>query len=39
MADLLRQIEEEHKKSDTPDFQPGDTVRVAVRGQFPIIAG
>ncbi len=31
MADLLRQIEEEHKKSDTPDFQPGDTVRVAVR--------
>jgi large subunit ribosomal protein L19 len=31
MTDLLRQIEEENKKSEVPDFQPGDTVRVGVR--------
>ncbi|MFO8078775.1 MAG: 50S ribosomal protein L19 [Armatimonadota bacterium] len=31
MTDLLRQIEEENKKSEVPEFQPGDTVRVGVR--------
>ncbi len=31
MTDLLRQIEQEYLKSDIPDFQPGDTVRVGVR--------
>jgi len=31
MTDLLRQIEEENKKPEVPDFQPGDTVRVGVR--------
>lgn len=31
MTDLLTQIEEENKKSDVPEFQPGDTVRVRVR--------
>ncbi|MBD3291885.1 MAG: 50S ribosomal protein L19 [Armatimonadia bacterium] len=31
MTDLLRQIEEENKKPDVPEFQPGDTVRVGVR--------
>ncbi len=31
MTDLLRQIEEENKKDELPDFQPGDTVRVAVK--------
>lgn len=31
MTDLLRQIEEENKKPEVPEFQPGDTVRVGVR--------
>ena len=31
MTDLLMQIEEENKKSEVPEFQPGDTVRVGVR--------
>ena len=31
MTDLLRQIEEENKKPEVPQFQPGDTVRVGVR--------
>ena len=31
MTDLLRQIEDENKRQDVPEFQPGDTVRVAVR--------
>ncbi|MGD9495625.1 MAG: 50S ribosomal protein L19 [Armatimonadota bacterium] len=31
MTDLLRQIEEDYKKREVPDFQPGDTVRVGVR--------
>lgn len=31
MTDLLRQIEEENKREDVPEFEIGDTVRVAVR--------
>jgi large subunit ribosomal protein L19 len=31
MADLLRQLEEEHLRGDLPDFAPGDTVRVLYR--------
>lgn len=31
MTDLLRQIEEENKKPEVPEFAPGDTVRVGVR--------
>ena len=30
MADLLKQIEQEHLKKNIPDFRPGDTVRVGV---------
>ena len=28
MADLIRELEAEHLKSDPPEFAPGDTVRV-----------
>lgn len=31
MSDLIREIENEHLRKDTPDFGPGDTVRVGVR--------
>lgn len=31
MADLMREIEEEHLQRDLPDFRPGDTVRVGLR--------
>ena len=29
--DIIRSIEQEHFKSDIPDFRPGDTVRVDVK--------
>ena len=29
--DIIRSIEQEHLKSDIPDFRPGDTVRVGVK--------
>jgi large subunit ribosomal protein L19 len=31
MADLLRELEKEHLREETPDFAPGDTVRVLYR--------
>ena len=29
--DLIRSVEAKHLKSDTPDFGPGDTLRVSVK--------
>ncbi len=31
MADLLRELQEEHQREETPEFAPGDTVRVLYR--------
>ncbi len=31
MADLLRELEQEHLRDDLPEFAPGDTVRVLYR--------
>lgn len=31
MADLLRELEKEHFRSDLPDFAPGDTLRIQYR--------
>jgi len=31
MSDLLQELEQEHLRSDLPEFAPGDTVRVLYR--------